>query len=236
VIYLQRDPRCYFWNIAFFILLITLASMYAFQLEPQDVSGRASIFLTLLLTSVGYKQLISTWLPRKPYLTFLDKYIITSFLVQFAAIFESMIAVEYLCQEIDDSDGWVDGAYHGHYNQRAPPSHECSERLAAFEKLFVKILYGLWLGWHVLFLLAPHVAFNLIMVDALLIKWFNKCVSLVPKHVRDALLAMHAWKPVRVWLRWWSLPRKSWHEVQKMNFMLGPDQILEPTCDKPYAI
>ena len=88
--------------------------MVAFSVSPHEVDKRMSVFLTLLLTTVGYTLIISSWLPVKPYLTFLDKYVLASFLVQFASIIETICVVRFRCRQIDDIDS---DSSDGHYKR-----------------------------------------------------------------------------------------------------------------------
>ena len=125
LIHLRRDPTFYFWNIIFVLFFITLASALAFLVEPREVADRATVSLTLLLVSVGYKYIMNSWLPVKPYLTFLDKYILLSFTLQFANVVEGFLVVRLFCRAVQDMDAdWGDeeGRYAG-----PPPPYECMD-------------------------------------------------------------------------------------------------------------
>ena len=144
IVHLERKPTFYLWNVVFVNCFVTLASLMAFNMDAYDVGGRASVLLTLLLTTVGHKLIVCSWMPTKPYLTFLDKYIIACFVVQFLAITESIVIVRFMCSSIDETDSnWEDGKYSGEYVHRLPPSHECMPAVEAFEKFFVFASYEL---------------------------------------------------------------------------------------------
>ena len=57
------------------------AALSPLRYERDDVGGRMETNLTLLLTAVAYKYVVSEWLPKTPYLTVLDIFIILSLLV-----------------------------------------------------------------------------------------------------------------------------------------------------------
>lgn len=89
-LHVERNPSFYFWNVVFPILLINGVSFIAVWIHPFDDS-RANLQVTFLLTLVAYKYTLSSWLPRKSYLTLLDKYVLMSFALQVLFIAENTI-------------------------------------------------------------------------------------------------------------------------------------------------
>ena len=138
LIHLQRKPAFYQWNVIFVLFFVTLGSASVFRIDHHSVAKRASVLLTLLLTTVGYKLITAQWMPVKPYLTFLDKYILASFVLQFLTITERIVVVWLLCGMSEE--------------------HDCALRIADFEKIFAVVLYGVWIAWHFLFFLSPRFA------------------------------------------------------------------------------
>ena len=57
---------------------------------PEDFADRMAMSLTLLLTAVAFKQVVSTHLPSISYLTILDKYVLCGFLMQVLVVFQNV--------------------------------------------------------------------------------------------------------------------------------------------------
>lgn len=72
--FVQRRPEFFIWNAALPIGALTSMAFGAFTVPWTDIADRFSVTLTLLLTLVAYKLVISTSLPQVSYLTLLDKY------------------------------------------------------------------------------------------------------------------------------------------------------------------
>lgn len=161
LIHVERKPNFYVWNTFFILFLLTTSSTVAYLMDPSDLNGRASVLLTLLLATVGYKFIVSGWMPVKPYLTILDKYVISSFLFQGMVIAETVFVVWRWCMPIQDDDPderWQDGIYNGTYRTRTPPSLECSGIIEDIEFWFTKLLFGLWGIINMFLLLCPKLA------------------------------------------------------------------------------
>ena len=73
---MQRLPEFYMVNVVLILSIVSLMSMLAFAMPFEDVGDRTSCVLTLMLTSVTFKFVLGTWLPRVPYHTYLDVYVI----------------------------------------------------------------------------------------------------------------------------------------------------------------
>ena len=69
----------YIWNIGLIILAIVSLSFTSFAIPVDNVEGRLTINLTLLLTAMAFKFVIATSLPVVAYLTPLDKYLLANF-------------------------------------------------------------------------------------------------------------------------------------------------------------
>ena len=58
----------------------TASTLFAFSMDPvDDLTDRFGFVVTLLLTSVALQFVVSTQLPKLPYLTLLDEYVVLSF-------------------------------------------------------------------------------------------------------------------------------------------------------------
>jgi len=99
LIHVERKPWFYFWNVICVLFFITLCSSVTFTIPIDDVADRCSVLFAVLLTTVAYKLILTSWIPIKPYLTFLDQYILLSFTVQFLAVAE-VATVAYTGMEV----------------------------------------------------------------------------------------------------------------------------------------
>merc|ERR1719203_1812491 len=94
---MQRNYEVYLWNVVFFMMLISGLSMCSFAVDAEDLGERLAIIITLLLTSVAYQSSVFQTLPNVPYLTLLDKYIVTSFVFMTLVTIETaMLGSKYL--------------------------------------------------------------------------------------------------------------------------------------------
>jgi hypothetical protein len=64
-------------------------SCLSFVISLKDIAARSDVTLTLLLTVVAFKLLLSDTLPKVAYLTFLDKYTLFCFFAIFAIAVEN---------------------------------------------------------------------------------------------------------------------------------------------------
>jgi len=74
----SRHPEFYVLNLYLPTLLISSSGFIAFVFAVEDFNGRASVLMTLLLTVVAFKQVITQNLPRLPYVTYMDRYALVS--------------------------------------------------------------------------------------------------------------------------------------------------------------
>ena len=77
--------------------LISGLTLSSFSVDATDLGERLAIIITLLLTSVAYQSNVFSTLPNVPYLTLLDKYIVTSFVFMTMVTIETaMLGTQYL--------------------------------------------------------------------------------------------------------------------------------------------
>jgi hypothetical protein len=77
---IQRRVGFYISNVLFPIFLLVFISFISFILDASALGERMTITLTLLLTLVALKYIVAQYLPTTSYLTYLDMYILFSFL------------------------------------------------------------------------------------------------------------------------------------------------------------
>ena len=75
----ERRAANYMWNIVLPSFLLSCLAFTTFSIPQDEAADRLSVSLTLLLTSVAFKHMVSQELPRISYLTLLDTYILLSF-------------------------------------------------------------------------------------------------------------------------------------------------------------
>lgn len=152
VTHVRRIPNFYVLNVMVVNCVITYLTVAAYACRPDDFNGRAEIQFTLLLTSISYKVVTTSWMPIKSYLTFLDQYILANLFIQAISIAESFLSILLGCRQIRDQDDmWQDGVFNGDYMQRVPPERQCWPELDTFESYFCGFLYSFWALLHVVF-------------------------------------------------------------------------------------
>jgi len=73
-----RHPEFYVLNLYLPTFLISSSGLIAFVFAVEDFNGRSTVLMTLLLTVVAFKQVITQNLPRLPYITYMDRYALVS--------------------------------------------------------------------------------------------------------------------------------------------------------------
>jgi hypothetical protein len=74
----SRRPGFFIWNIFLVMLFICSLAFATFTVELALPQNRLQLSFILLLTTITFKFVVSQTLPRISYLTYLDKYILTS--------------------------------------------------------------------------------------------------------------------------------------------------------------
>lgn len=102
---LRRKQLFYNLNIVLTIFLLGLSSFTIFFLDTGALDARLNIQVTLLLTSVAFRFVISSYLPVTSYMTILDYYVLSLFVLM-ALVAGQCIIVDFL----ESSDSRADGA------------------------------------------------------------------------------------------------------------------------------
>ena len=89
---LERIPWYYVSNIVGPMILIVLMSGCSFVIPSKDVADRLSASLTLVLTAVAYKYVVSQMVPPIGYSTRLDRYVTWCFAFLFLVVVENCLA------------------------------------------------------------------------------------------------------------------------------------------------
>lgn len=78
----ERQAKYYIWNIYFVLLCIVGLNGVSFIFSAQNENGeRMETNLTLLLTAIAFKFSITGYIPVLPYLTYLDRFVLLSFMI-----------------------------------------------------------------------------------------------------------------------------------------------------------
>mmetsp|Transcript_25434 Transcript_25434/g.79252 ORF Transcript_25434/g.79252 Transcript_25434/m.79252 type:complete len:373 (+) Transcript_25434:79-1197(+) len=79
--------------------VLTSMVFMTFQIPKQDLADRLSVAMTLVLASVAFKLTVATEIPKVPYITWLDKYLLASFAFLVAMCFEHFVAAYYSIED-----------------------------------------------------------------------------------------------------------------------------------------
>mmetsp|Transcript_22890 Transcript_22890/g.36751 ORF Transcript_22890/g.36751 Transcript_22890/m.36751 type:complete len:449 (+) Transcript_22890:30-1376(+) len=100
----ERKYENYIWKIYLTAFITTASTLFCWSMDPvDDLSDRLGFVVTLLLTAVAFQFVVSTELPKLPYLTLLDEYIVLSFVFLFLVMI--MIGVAPLAGDSATYDG-----------------------------------------------------------------------------------------------------------------------------------
>lgn len=101
----ERDPKFYFFNFYLIIYLIVLTNVALLSIDPVDSGDRNAVTITLLLTLVAFKFVLMEGTPKVGYLTYMDMYVVSSFVFTIIAVFENIfISPLVQCQLSSEAD------------------------------------------------------------------------------------------------------------------------------------
>jgi hypothetical protein len=86
-----RNVVHYILKVILPLVLIVIASWVVFWIEPSEPGIQLSIGMTSMLTLIAYRFAVDTQLPRLPYTTRLDTFILTSTLLVFFSLIEVLV-------------------------------------------------------------------------------------------------------------------------------------------------
>ena len=95
---LSRRYTFYVWRVLLPMTLLVVASWLVFWFEPTNLQPQISTGLAILLSLVTFTYAIDFSLPKVAYLTFIDRYTLTSFSFVLAAIF-TVSAIHVILRE-----------------------------------------------------------------------------------------------------------------------------------------
>ena len=77
----ERDATSITWNSVFSLFVVDFLSATGWGVPVTDLADRLGVVLTMLLTVMAFKYTLSDALPNVPYLTILDKFVVSSFII-----------------------------------------------------------------------------------------------------------------------------------------------------------
>lgn len=86
-----RNVQHYILKVILPLILIVIMSWTVFWIDPVNASSQISVAVTSMLTLIAYRFAIDNELPRLPYMTRLDAFILTSTLLVFFSLIEVSI-------------------------------------------------------------------------------------------------------------------------------------------------
>lgn len=86
-----RNVRHYILKVILPLVLIVMMSWAVFWIDPNTSNSQINIAVTSMLTLIAYRFAIDSQLPRLPYMTRLDVFILTSTLLVFLSLIEVLV-------------------------------------------------------------------------------------------------------------------------------------------------
>jgi hypothetical protein len=106
---IQRFPGFYMWQIVFPVFIVGCLALTAFAFPAKDLTSRLTIITTLVLTSMVFKNMTTSFIPAVPYLTLIDKYLNASLLILVGVAFENTLVSG--SDDLVDLDTWFAWAF-----------------------------------------------------------------------------------------------------------------------------
>jgi hypothetical protein len=86
-----RKPQHYVLKVILPLVLIVIMSWAVFWIDPSLASTQISVAVTSMLTLIAYRFAVGAEIPRLPYLTLLDSFILLSSVLVFLSLIEVMV-------------------------------------------------------------------------------------------------------------------------------------------------
>lgn len=89
----SRNVEHYLLKVILPLVLIVISSWAVFWIDPINASSQVSIAMTSMLTLIAYRFAIDSQLPRLPYMTRLDAFILAGTLLVFLSLIEVVVTI-----------------------------------------------------------------------------------------------------------------------------------------------
>jgi hypothetical protein len=90
------------------LILIVAMSWTVFWIEPNDANTQMAVAITAMLTLIAYRFAIDSDVPKLPYLTKLDAFVLMSTLLVFLSIIEVMVTTKFANRDRTDDARKID--------------------------------------------------------------------------------------------------------------------------------
>lgn len=235
VVHLRRCSQFYVFNVILMVFCLTSSMAEVFMIPAHKIDARAPVSLALLLATVAYKLTLSGWIPVKEYLTFLDIYLLCSFIFQFLAIAENILVAGCYSEDGEARP------YSGSLERWTQVCYNADE----FDSGFAQILFGLWIGWHVVFMFWHNFAFRSFYFAFWLLRLPYRVFNAISAKVHQTCAAEGAigrrlaplnpcWETCAMHLPWRS-PGESWQEVYSKNDFPRARYYQQPCTENPFT-
>jgi gamma-aminobutyric acid receptor subunit beta len=87
----SRNVQYYILKVIRPLVLIVIMSWVVFWIDPINASSQIRVAVTSMLTPIAYRFAVDSQLPRLPYMTCLDAFILTSTLLVFFSLIEVLV-------------------------------------------------------------------------------------------------------------------------------------------------
>jgi hypothetical protein len=78
---IERRCEWYLWNVVLVTWALVTMSAVVYAIDPADVADRMAVNVTLVLTVIAFKFTFASEVPKKAYLTWMDKYLVAAFIL-----------------------------------------------------------------------------------------------------------------------------------------------------------
>ena len=95
----ERKREFFLYKVIAPLICIVAMSWLVFWIDPKQASTQISVAVTAMLTLIAYRFVIGASLPRLPYLTRLDYFILAATALVFAALVQVVITASYAQQD-----------------------------------------------------------------------------------------------------------------------------------------
>ncbi len=87
----KRDVRHYIWKVMLPLLFIVMMSWSVFWIDPSNSGTQIAVAMTSMLTLIAYRFAIDTQVPRVPYMTKLDQFMVVGTIFVFLSLIQVVI-------------------------------------------------------------------------------------------------------------------------------------------------
>ena len=110
----KRDKWHYIWKVILPLLLIVMMSWSVFWINPKNAGTQIAVATTSMLTLIAYRFAIDTQVPKVPYMTKMDQFIVVGTILVFLTLMQVVFTARFaqtgreaLAKKIDRVSRWV---------------------------------------------------------------------------------------------------------------------------------